>query len=95
MLSIILFSMVLSSMTTIIIQRKHLLMTLLSFEAMVLTLSLLMVFSLGQMPFNSPYVMIILLTFGACEASLGLSLMVSMTRNFGSDNVNLLTMNKC
>nr|ABW82633.1 NADH dehydrogenase subunit 4L [Pista cristata] len=83
------------SMLTFSIQRKHLLMSLLSLEAMILTLTMLTVCSLGLAPQFNTYLFIVLLTFGACEASLGLSLLVAMTRYFGNDYTNLLTMNKC
>lgn len=38
---------------------------------------------------------IVLLTFGACEASLGLSLIVIISRFYGSDILKSLSINKC
>lgn len=80
---------------TLIIQRKHLLISLLCLEGLILTLTPFIVFTMGNFPQNNTYLFIILLTFGACEASLGLSLLVSITRMFGNDLINLLTRNKC
>lgn len=38
---------------------------------------------------------VILLSLGACEASLGLALIVTAARTSGNDILNSLTINKC
>jgi NADH-ubiquinone oxidoreductase chain 4L len=38
---------------------------------------------------------IILLSIGACEARLGLALIVLMSRTYGSDKIQSVTANKC
>nr|AXJ93311.1 NADH dehydrogenase subunit 4L [Nereis sp.] len=74
------------------IQRQHLLMILLALEAMVLGI-VLMIISL----LNSTWLMLIImiLTFGACEASLGLACMTAMSRSYGNDHLNSMLSNKC
>nr|YP_010236200.1 NADH dehydrogenase subunit 4L [Melinna cristata]QTD82974.1 NADH dehydrogenase subunit 4L [Melinna cristata] len=87
--------MTMTTMFTLVIQRKHLLMSLLALEGMILTLTFLIISSYGVSSTADIFLFIILLTFGACEASLGLALLVTMTRSIGTDMVNLLTSSKC
>nr|YP_003345419.1 NADH dehydrogenase subunit 4L [Robinsia catherinae]YP_010956713.1 NADH dehydrogenase subunit 4L [Xenoconger fryeri]WMY89806.1 NADH dehydrogenase subunit 4L [Xenoconger fryeri]BAI53219.1 NADH dehydrogenase subunit 4L [Robinsia catherinae] len=76
------------------LQRKHLLSALLCLESMMLAIYIIMalwsfntgssMFSLGPM---------VLLTFAACEAGMGLALLVATSRTHGTDllkNLNLL-----
>lgn len=42
-----------------------------------------------------PTISIVILTFGACEASLGLRLIVIMSRYYGRDLFKSLSTNKC
>lgn len=84
-----------SSSISLLIQRKHLLISLLSLEAIILSLACLIIFSIGRITQWDPFLFIIILTFGACEARLGLSLLVVTTRSIGSDIVNSLTSSKC
>nr|QHT64997.1 NADH dehydrogenase subunit 4L [Microphthalmus listensis] len=84
--------MVVFSIFALIKQRQHLLMSLLALEGVILSLILLvMVFSGSLLMF----LVVILLTWGACEASLGLGCLVSMIRSMGSDHMNMLSINKC
>nr|YP_009250800.1 NADH dehydrogenase subunit 4L [Namalycastis abiuma]AMY15511.1 NADH dehydrogenase subunit 4L [Namalycastis abiuma] len=76
----------------ILIQRHHLLMALLAMEAMILTLVLLM---LSSHDAQWTFMIMIMLTFGACEAGLGLACMVSMARSYGNDHLTSLSINKC
>nr|ALS46302.1 NADH dehydrogenase subunit 4L [Glycinde armigera] len=73
-------------------QRHHLLMSLLAFEGVILTLVLLSITSLSS---NELFITFVLLTFAACEASLGLACLISMTRSYGNDHFNSLSINKC
>nr|YP_010406838.1 NADH dehydrogenase subunit 4L [Squatina tergocellatoides]URF19470.1 NADH dehydrogenase subunit 4L [Squatina tergocellatoides] len=74
--------------------RAHLLSALLCLEGMML--SLFIAIALWSMTLNSvssTTIPMILLTFSACEASVGLALLVATTRTHGSDllrNMNLL-----
>lgn len=88
-------SAIIIAILSLIIQRKHLLISLLCLERIILTLIPFLTFTIGSAPQNNTFLFIILLTLGACEASLGLALLVSITRSFGRDLVNLLTINKC
>ena len=49
--------------------------------------------SVTNMPLST--ISIILLTFGACEARLGLSLIVIISRYYGRDIFKSLSTNKC
>nr|UZH92102.1 NADH dehydrogenase subunit 4L [Sclerolinum annulatum]UZH92115.1 NADH dehydrogenase subunit 4L [Sclerolinum annulatum]UZH92128.1 NADH dehydrogenase subunit 4L [Sclerolinum annulatum] len=88
-------ALILSSLTAFILQRRHLLMSLLMLES-----TILMTMILATMTFGAPsqfniIVILVIMTLAACEASLGLALMVVMMRSYGSDMVKLLSMNKC
>nr|YP_010946865.1 NADH dehydrogenase subunit 4L [Rhabdoblatta similsinuata]WGO57622.1 NADH dehydrogenase subunit 4L [Rhabdoblatta similsinuata] len=74
--------------------RKHLLATLLSLEFIMLILytvlyNYLMLFNY-ELYFN-----MIFLTFSVCEGALGLSILVSMIRSYGSDFFNAYSMLQC
>nr|AAR13395.1 NADH dehydrogenase subunit 4L [Phoronis architecta] len=82
------------SILTLVIQRMHFMMALLSLEAMMLGLF----FLLGQLLYYSAmeiYLSFILLTFSACEACLGLALLVSLARMFGKDYLSIISLHKC
>lgn len=80
---------------TFLIQRQHFLMSLFSLEGIILTLVAIipLTLSLSNMPIAT--IRIILLTFGACEARLGLSLIVIISRYYGRDIFKSLSINKC
>nr|QHT64910.1 NADH dehydrogenase subunit 4L [Perinereis sp. PA-2020] len=84
--------LVLVSLTCVILQRQHLLMALLALEAMILSLILMIIILV-----NATWLMFVIaiLTFGACEASLGLACMTAMSRSYGNDHMNTLSLNKC
>nr|NP_008246.1 NADH dehydrogenase subunit 4L [Lumbricus terrestris]Q34948.1 RecName: Full=NADH-ubiquinone oxidoreductase chain 4L; AltName: Full=NADH dehydrogenase subunit 4L [Lumbricus terrestris]AAC46872.1 NADH dehydrogenase subunit 4L [Lumbricus terrestris]prf//2122275J NADH dehydrogenase:SUBUNIT=4L [Lumbricus terrestris] len=83
------------AVVNLISNQSHFLMTLLSLEGITLSLVLFVPISLSIMSASNVSISVILLTFGACEASLGLSLMVLMSRSYGTDMLNSLTANKC
>lgn len=64
--------------------RKHLLITLLSLEFMVLSLFVLIYYYLCGFNYEF-YFVIVFLVFSVCEGSLGLSVLVSMIRRYGND----------
>nr|YP_010944518.1 NADH dehydrogenase subunit 4L [Chilocorus rubidus]WMB96369.1 NADH dehydrogenase subunit 4L [Chilocorus rubidus] len=70
------------------LNRKHMLMMLLSMEFMLLSLFILMYYYFTMYSFES-YFSMIFLTMGVCESALGLSLLVSMIRSHGNDYFNL------
>nr|YP_011010299.1 NADH dehydrogenase subunit 4L [Ventidius malayensis]WPW46914.1 NADH dehydrogenase subunit 4L [Ventidius malayensis] len=66
--------------------RKHLLLTLLSLEYLVVIL-FLMLFIFLYNYVGEYYFIIFFLTFSVCEGVLGLSVLVSMIRCHGNDNL--------
>ena len=92
MLSITLLILPLPILTllTFTISRKHLLIALLSLEATILVITLLLA-CLSPLHILS---IITLLTIAACEARVGLAIMVLITRTTGSDTLSTLNLNK-
>lgn len=64
--------------------RKHLLLTLLSLEFIVLSLFILIYILLSLFNYEI-FFRIIFLTFRVCEGALGLSILVSIIRTHGND----------
>nr|YP_009166772.1 NADH dehydrogenase subunit 4L [Conus tribblei]ALC75032.1 NADH dehydrogenase subunit 4L [Conus tribblei] len=85
---------VLVSMLTLSLQYKHLLSILLSLEAMTMSLFVLM-FSMSSNITLMGESSLILITLGACEASLGLAILVAIIRAEGNDYVSSFSMHKC
>nr|YP_010875366.1 NADH dehydrogenase subunit 4L [Pycnoscelus surinamensis]WGW15113.1 NADH dehydrogenase subunit 4L [Pycnoscelus surinamensis] len=74
--------------------RKHLLATLLSLEFIVLTLYFVLYYYLTSFNFELFFSMVFL-TFSVCEGALGLSILVSMIRSYGSDFFSAYSMLQC
>nr|AIY61668.1 NADH dehydrogenase subunit 4L [Glyptotermes sp. A TB-2014] len=74
--------------------RKHLLITLLSLEFLVLNLFIILYFYLGLFNYEFYFVMIFLV-LSVCEGSLGLSILVSMIRGFGNDYFQSYSVLQC
>nr|BDQ44391.1 NADH dehydrogenase subunit 4L [Amynthas habereri] len=83
------------AMINMLFNQSHFLMTLLSLEGITLSLVLFVPLMLMNCTAPNTSMSVILLTFGACEASLGLGLMVSMSRSYGNDMLKSLTTTKC
>nr|YP_009057604.1 NADH dehydrogenase subunit 4L [Nemertopsis tetraclitophila]AGZ63902.1 NADH dehydrogenase subunit 4L [Nemertopsis tetraclitophila] len=84
---------ILVGMFIFVVQRYHFMMSLLCLEFMVLGLFLM---TISIFFFNKEsYMVFLLLSFAACEASLGLGLLVSMVRSHGSDFFNIMTVYEC
>nr|YP_010933760.1 NADH dehydrogenase subunit 4L [Ptychadena robeensis]WKT12089.1 NADH dehydrogenase subunit 4L [Ptychadena robeensis]WKT12102.1 NADH dehydrogenase subunit 4L [Ptychadena robeensis]WKT12115.1 NADH dehydrogenase subunit 4L [Ptychadena robeensis]WKT12128.1 NADH dehydrogenase subunit 4L [Ptychadena robeensis]WKT12154.1 NADH dehydrogenase subunit 4L [Ptychadena robeensis] len=84
-LLILLITITLTGMT---LSRKHLLSTLLCLESMILVIFLAVALSIHlQKDLILP---LIILALSACDAGLGLSLMVATARSQGSDNLKTL-----
>nr|AVP25717.1 NADH dehydrogenase subunit 4L [Scaphiophryne marmorata] len=75
--------------------RTHLLSALLCLEGMMLTIFV----GLALWPNNLSTTMLmtplIMLTMSACEAALGLSLMIATARSHGNDNLKTLNLLQC
>ena len=84
---------VLMSIFVFIIQRFHYIIRLLCLEIIILGLFLLTlrIFSFK----NEGFLVFVLLTFAACEAAIGLSLLVSLIRSHGSDFFRLISVYEC
>nr|YP_009743662.1 NADH dehydrogenase subunit 4L [Euspira pila]QIE11966.1 NADH dehydrogenase subunit 4L [Euspira pila] len=76
------------------LQHKHLLSILLSLEAATMNLFIMMFSVANNISFNGE-MSLILITLGACEASLGLAILVSMIRAQGNDYVSSFSSQKC
>nr|WKT12141.1 NADH dehydrogenase subunit 4L [Ptychadena robeensis]WKT12505.1 NADH dehydrogenase subunit 4L [Ptychadena robeensis] len=84
-LLILLITITLTGMT---LSRKHLLSTLLCLESMILVIFLAVALNIHlQKDLILP---LIILALSACDAGLGLSLMVATARSQGSDNLKTL-----
>nr|ASM82692.1 NADH dehydrogenase subunit 4L [Suwallia bimaculata] len=75
-------------------KRKHLLLTLLSLEFMVLSLFLVLFIFLNLMNCELFFSMVFL-TFSVCEGALGLSILVSMIRTHGNDYFQSFSILQC
>nr|APH08684.1 NADH dehydrogenase subunit 4L [Lilliconus sagei] len=85
---------VLMSFLALMLQNKHLLGILLSLEAITMNL-FIFIFCMASNITYSGEASLIFITLGACEASLGLSTLVSIIRAEGNDYVSSLSMYKC
>lgn len=78
-----------------ILQQSHLLISLLTLEGLALSLVLNIPVGLTIAKMSLSVLSIIMLSFSACEARLGLALLVLIARTHGTDIVNNLITNKC
>uniref|UniRef100_UPI00315CB064 NADH dehydrogenase subunit 4L n=1 Tax=Voluta musica TaxID=3169513 RepID=UPI00315CB064 len=76
------------------LQYKHLLSVLLSLEAATMNLFIMM-FAFANSTTLSGQTSLILITLGACEASLGLAILVAIIRSEGNDYVSSFSLHKC
>lgn len=75
-----------------VVQRRHLLISLLALEGIILTLILILVLVSSNLEL---FYIFVLVRFGACEASLGLACLVSILRAYGNDHIRGLRGLKC
>nr|YP_009413703.1 NADH dehydrogenase subunit 4L [Margarya melanioides]AQT38731.1 NADH dehydrogenase subunit 4L [Margarya melanioides] len=84
----------LMSLLALILQYKHLLSILLSLEGMAINLFVMLFVLLNNITLAGEG-SFIFITLGACEASLGLAILVSMIRVRGNDYVSSFSSQKC
>nr|YP_009420771.1 NADH dehydrogenase subunit 4L [Conomurex luhuanus]ASO76835.1 NADH dehydrogenase subunit 4L [Conomurex luhuanus] len=84
----------LAALLALSMQYKHFLSVLLSLEAATMSL-FIMLFSLMNNLAYSGQAALILITLGACEASLGLAVLVTIIRSQGNDYVSSFSSQKC
>nr|YP_010528126.1 NADH dehydrogenase subunit 4L [Priassus spiniger]UXW64228.1 NADH dehydrogenase subunit 4L [Priassus spiniger] len=89
-LEVILFLNLLSSIVVFCSTRKHLLLSLLSLEFMVLSLFLFMFIILLNYGYEL-YFSLIFLVFTVCEGVLGLSILVTLIRSQGNDYLSSMS----
>lgn len=85
----VLFFIFISGMLVFCSIRKHLLLTLLSLEYLVLRIFIFIVFFIINYV-GDIYFILIFLVFSVCEGVLGLSILVRIIRRYGNDQVNSL-----
>nr|APH08747.1 NADH dehydrogenase subunit 4L [Glyphostoma sp. JEU-2016] len=85
---------VLMSLLALSLQYKHLLSILLSLEAITMNLFVFMFCFSTNISFSGE-TSLILITLGACEASLGLAILVAIIRAEGNDYVSSFSAHKC
>nr|BBE28352.1 NADH dehydrogenase subunit 4L [Tragulus javanicus]BBE28365.1 NADH dehydrogenase subunit 4L [Tragulus javanicus]BBE28377.1 NADH dehydrogenase subunit 4L [Tragulus javanicus] len=80
----------------LLMYRSHLMSSLLCLEGMMLSLFILAALTILNTHFILASMMpIILLVFAACEAALGLSLLVMISNTYGTDYVQNLNLLQC
>lgn len=82
------------SLIVFVSNRKHLLITLISLEFIVLILYGVILLCLNIIGYEY-YYRIVFLTFRVCEGSLGLSIMVSLIRTHGNDYFQAFNILQC
>nr|YP_003848783.1 NADH dehydrogenase subunit 4L [Amalda northlandica]ACZ83060.1 NADH dehydrogenase subunit 4L [Amalda northlandica]UFI48537.1 NADH dehydrogenase subunit 4L [Amalda depressa]UFI48550.1 NADH dehydrogenase subunit 4L [Amalda australis]UFI48602.1 NADH dehydrogenase subunit 4L [Amalda sp. M325913] len=85
---------VLMALLALSMQYKHLLSILLSLEAITMNLFIMMFCMSSNVTFSGQ-TSLILITLGACEASLGLAILVAIIRAEGNDYVSSFSLHKC
>jgi NADH:ubiquinone oxidoreductase subunit K len=87
--------MAISAILTLSIQRKHFLIALLSLEAITLITVGLIITLTGNPSELDSTLFIIVVSFAAVEARIGLSILVAISRKAGSELIQTLTARKC
>lgn len=82
------------ALITVSLQRKHFLGILLSLEAATLNLFIITFVITNNISYQGQN-SLILITLGACEASLGLAILVAVIRSKGNDYVSRFRLQKC
>jgi NADH:ubiquinone oxidoreductase subunit K len=85
----------LAALFTISLQRKHLLIALLALEGIILSIITAIILATTKISPNNSAIILLLLTFGACEASLGLACLINLIRFKGNDLLKSTTSSKC
>nr|Q9B985.1 RecName: Full=NADH-ubiquinone oxidoreductase chain 4L; AltName: Full=NADH dehydrogenase subunit 4L [Hydropotes inermis]AAG59694.1 NADH dehydrogenase subunit 4L [Hydropotes inermis] len=84
------------SLVGLLMYRSHLMSSLLCLEGMMLSLFVMATLTILNSHFTLASMMpIILLVFAACEAALGLSLLVMVSNTYGTDYVQNLNLLQC
>nr|YP_009184447.1 NADH dehydrogenase subunit 4L [Euphractus sexcinctus]ALO62521.1 NADH dehydrogenase subunit 4L [Euphractus sexcinctus] len=85
-----------TALTGLLIYRSHMMSSLLCLEGMVLSLFILSTLMILNTHFTMSIMMpIILMVFAACEAAVGLALLVMVSNTYGLDHVQNLNLLQC
>nr|YP_009112377.1 NADH dehydrogenase subunit 4L [Murina leucogaster]AIY61537.1 NADH dehydrogenase subunit 4L [Murina leucogaster] len=85
-----------TSLLGLLLYRSHLMSSLLCLEGMMLSLFVLITVTILTTHSTMANMMpIIMLVFAACEAALGLSLLVAVSNTYGTDYVQNLNLLQC
>nr|YP_002519880.1 NADH dehydrogenase subunit 4L [Myrmecobius fasciatus]ACK57361.1 NADH dehydrogenase subunit 4L [Myrmecobius fasciatus]QSH39824.1 NADH dehydrogenase subunit 4L [Myrmecobius fasciatus]CBJ55436.1 NADH dehydrogenase subunit 4L [Myrmecobius fasciatus] len=80
----------------VLIYRTHLMSTLLCLEGMMLSLFIMMCLLMSHFHmFSMAIAPLILLVFSACEAGIGLALLVKISGTHGNDHIHNLNLLQC
>lgn len=93
-LSILSMLGVFMSLLALSLQYKHLLRVLLRLEAVTINLFIILFAISGNIRLRGE-TSLVLITLGACEARLGLSILVAIIRSEGNDYVSSFRLHKC
>nr|YP_007024938.1 NADH dehydrogenase subunit 4L [Trachypithecus vetulus]ADM94902.1 NADH dehydrogenase subunit 4L [Trachypithecus vetulus] len=84
------------SLLGMLIYRSHLMSSLLCLEGMMLSLFIMNTLMALNMHFPLANIMpIALLVFAACEAAVGLALLISISNTYGLDHIHNLSLLQC
>nr|ADM93020.1 NADH dehydrogenase subunit 4L [Microcebus murinus]ADM93024.1 NADH dehydrogenase subunit 4L [Microcebus murinus] len=76
--------------------RSHMMSSLLCLEGMMLSMFILSTLIILNMQFTMSFIMpILLLVFAACEAAIGLALLVMVSNIYGLDHIQNLNLLQC
>ncbi|YP_010229097.1 NADH dehydrogenase subunit 4L (mitochondrion) [Lemur catta] len=79
-----------------LIFRSHLMSSLLCLEGMMLSMFILSTLTILSLHFTTSFMMpILLLVFAACEAAVGLALLVTVSNTYGLDYIQNLNLLQC
>nr|UXC95402.1 NADH dehydrogenase subunit 4L [Megaustenia imperator imperator] len=89
----LLLILVLMLFQSFLMNKHHIIMLLLILESMMLILLSYLFFLLVDVNLN-PYMFLLMMTLGTCEAGLGLSVLVSLMRFHGNDYISSISSSK-
>nr|AWV84338.1 NADH dehydrogenase subunit 4L [Chonosia atrodorsalis] len=83
-----------SGVISLCMARKHIMLSLLSLEFIILGLFCIFMTVLTNITSES-YMLLVFLTFSVCEGVAGLSILVTMIRSHGNDHLASINMSTC
>nr|AWV83337.1 NADH dehydrogenase subunit 4L [Mogannia minuta] len=86
--------MYMSGLLSLCLNSKHLMMSLLMLELMILSMFCMFSFIIS-ISINEMYLLLIFLGFSVCEGVLGLSCLISIIRSHGNDLILSLSTKSC